>query len=217
MQQILSIEELIELKCFIENQKEYLVISFKDGKPVDKRIEYSELELLEKLNTDKGVTALAKSFQQLITFFSSESIPIPTETGVNYQEGPKYQYDELIIKTNFGLLITKDNYDETNEKILDKSKILKDIVYVDFCEYILKNNNTEIPIEPESSPKYTGDAIFIVSFNDFVIGLNKLGFQLETISNFNDLKQNSTTEVKITFPKQKKLTKSQNNYTKTVK
>lgn len=203
----LSMEELIQLKYYIENEnKNYRVLKFENGEIINDDMTYTELEISDILNTGASIARVPENFNQLIRFFSGEE---PNHESIKISKtAPRYEYDELIIKPSFGLLISEEYYDYENGKILDESKIINDIVYVDFYNYILKNNGIEVTLNSKRIPLYDSGGIFIVSFNDFLIGLNELGFELQGISSFNKLKKDTTTgEIGIKFIKSKKLIK----------
>lgn len=170
--------ELIKYRELLtERYNKYKVIYMCDGNVIADDMSYDMIDIWN-LHKDMDIDAVADvvvtNFEKLINYFAKN----------------RCDYDSLIIKPSFGFLVEEGYYKEDTETF-DKRGVVVGACFVNFYRCDVVKNGCSFDINPEEVEGYCWNGEFLVDFYDFLLALDKLGFNLSGISCFSDLMHDS--------------------------
>lgn len=188
-------EELIQLKEKLERENRRYVpygiystlTGGTNGEYAKKSYRLSEIKA--KKDIDKPVSAVTNNFEAIITYLAKR----------------KVVYDEIDLVMFFSVFVENDGtIDIKSDKLKKGTRILDDIVLLNFYGTKVKDNNEIIDIPTHEIKGYIdSDNHFLVNFSEFTQKLEEQGFSLRGINDFTDLKNrvvnDKNTECVIAF------------------
>ena len=192
---------LLAFKEMLERGKKYTLFTFEDGPVWDS---YTEAFLFRH-NDDVSVDVV-ETFGDILEKINNDGRVI----------------DDIKLGLNFSIFADTDSLNEEGYFASEPS------IYDDKVSVMIDNISGHYSLGREGSDTKSFSVIardkgteildghlFITNFSDFVIGLNKLGFELEGISSFNDVKtkilngEKAEGSVSLTTEKEKVYKKSE--------
>ena len=169
-------ERLIELR----NKLERKYISY-DGS--DTLYEITQYELEQRKNEDGAVSNLEKYYERLITKLELNG----------------KMFDELMISAVYKLFYKKEDIDSEMGIPYMGAKPLKDYIIISFGCYKAINGDEQYHSDPEDIYSECYDE-FIVSFDEFKTALEKRGYDIGTITSFDEIEEIIKNErIPVTF------------------
>lgn len=161
-------DDLLLLKKSFDNKKKYTQYLPEEGPLYN---ELTEAEILQSMSSSQAVDGVMEMLKLMVVSLSSQDV----------------SYNGIGLVPTFSVFVDND-YISEDGYITSSKAILKDYVGISFARGYVYSGRSHAKVFPVGDFEESAN-IFYTSFNDFVIGLNECGLELDGITSFADIKK----------------------------